>query len=51
VRLDRQVFLDGFDLGEILVPFEPCNCSYSNLNIFYWILVSLRICDFLAFGL
>jgi hypothetical protein len=51
VRLDRLVFLDGFDLGEILVPFEPCNCSYSNLNIFYWILVSLRICDFLAFGL
>jgi hypothetical protein len=51
VRLDPQVFLDGFDLEEILVPSEPCNCLYSNLNIFYWILASLRICDFLAFGL
>jgi hypothetical protein len=46
VRLDPQVFLDGFDLEEILVLSEPCNYSYSSLNIFYWIPFSLRICVF-----
>jgi hypothetical protein len=46
MRLDPQVFLDGFDLEEILVLFEPCNYSYSSLNIFDWIPVSLRICVF-----
>jgi hypothetical protein len=46
VRLDPQVFLDGFDLEEILVLSEPCTCSYSSLIIFDWIPVFLRICIF-----